>query len=212
MGSGSGPGRGTASRRSFPHESPGADAGAGDRSARSVSADAMATWDYCSCPPRVPTPNGRPRAAIASDINHRVTSPRLSSARSYAGQFPTRYFVVYLPDALSTSRRDHAPSAVTLARAATNTCYRAPTADLRGDVAKADVYAAAYPATVCRAAPAGRRWHRSGSARRCDVVKGRPAMLWHEMQSTREHQRFRSSKSTRSIPSTTLSRMSSSYR
>ena len=30
-------------------------------------------------------------------------------------------------DALSTSRRDHAPSAVTMARAATNTCFRAPT-------------------------------------------------------------------------------------
>ena len=39
-------------------------------------------------------------------------------------------------DALSTSRRDHAPSAVTMARAATNTCYRAPTPrEPEGDVA-----------------------------------------------------------------------------
>ena len=36
-----------------------------------------------------------PRLAIASGANHTVISPRWTSARSYAGQFPTWYFVLY---------------------------------------------------------------------------------------------------------------------
>ena len=55
----------------------------------------MATSDYCNWPPRLPTPAAS-HVAIASGVNHRVTSPRWTSARSYAGQSPTRYFVVYL--------------------------------------------------------------------------------------------------------------------
>ena len=55
----------------------------------------MATSEYCSGPPRLPTPTAS-HVAIASGVNHRVTSPRWTSARSYAGQFPTRYVVLYL--------------------------------------------------------------------------------------------------------------------
>ena len=67
----------------------------------------MATSEYCSCPPRLPTPTAS-HVAIASGVNHRVTSPRWTSAPSYAGQLPTRYFVLYLGMHSSTSRRDHA--------------------------------------------------------------------------------------------------------
>ena len=38
-------------------------------------------------------------------VNHRVTSPRWTSARSYAGQFPTRYFVLYLGCTLDFTSR-----------------------------------------------------------------------------------------------------------
>ena len=71
---------------------------------RSVSAVSMATSEYCSCPPRLPTPTAS-HVAIASGVNHRVTSPRWTSARSYAGQFPTRYFVVYLGCTLDFTSR-----------------------------------------------------------------------------------------------------------
>ena len=71
---------------------------------RSVSAVSMATSEYCSCPPRVPTPTAS-HVAIASGVNHRVTSPRWTSARSYAGQFPTRYFVLYLGCTLDFTSR-----------------------------------------------------------------------------------------------------------
>ena len=64
----------------------------------------MATSEYCSCPPRVPTPTAS-HVAIASGVNHRVTSPRWTSARSYAGQFPTRYFVLYLGCTLDFTSR-----------------------------------------------------------------------------------------------------------
>ena len=64
----------------------------------------MATSEYCSCPPRVPTPTAS-HVAIASGVNHRVTSPRWTSARSYAGQFPTRYFVLYLGCTLDVTSR-----------------------------------------------------------------------------------------------------------
>ena len=64
----------------------------------------MATSEYCSCPPRLPTPTAS-HVAIASGVNHRVTSPRWTSARSYAGQFPTRYFVVYLGCTLDFTSR-----------------------------------------------------------------------------------------------------------
>ena len=71
---------------------------------RSVSAVSMATSEYCSCPPRLPTPTAS-HVAIASGVNHRVTSPRWTSARSYAGQFPTRYVVVYLGCTLDFTSR-----------------------------------------------------------------------------------------------------------
>ena len=61
---------------------------------RSVSAVSMARSDYCRCPPRVPTPTTS-QVASASGANHTVISPRWTSARSYAGQFPTWYFVLY---------------------------------------------------------------------------------------------------------------------
>ena len=64
----------------------------------------MATSEYCSCPPRLPTPTAS-HVAIASGVNHRVTSPRWTSARSYAGQFPTRYFVLYLGCTLDFTSR-----------------------------------------------------------------------------------------------------------
>ena len=64
----------------------------------------MATSEYCSCPARLPTPTAS-HVAIASGVNHRVTSPRWTSARSYAGQFPTRYFVVYLGCTLDFTSR-----------------------------------------------------------------------------------------------------------
>ena len=57
-----------------------------------------------NAPPRVPTPTAS-HVAIASGVNHRVTSPRWTSARSYAGQFPTRYFVVYLGCTLDFTSR-----------------------------------------------------------------------------------------------------------
>ena len=61
---------------------------------RSVRAVSMARSEYCSCPPRLPTPTAS-QAAIASGANHTVISPRWTSARSYADQFPTWYFVLY---------------------------------------------------------------------------------------------------------------------
>ena len=61
---------------------------------RSVSAVSMARSEYCRCPPRLPTPTAS-QAAIASGANHTVISPRWTSARSYAGQFPTWYCVLY---------------------------------------------------------------------------------------------------------------------
>ena len=64
----------------------------------------MATSEYCSCPPRLPTPTAS-HVAIASGVNHRLTSPRWTSARSYAGQFPTRYFVLYLGCTLDFTSR-----------------------------------------------------------------------------------------------------------
>ncbi len=64
----------------------------------------MATSEYCSCPPRLPTPTAS-HVAIASGVNHRVTSPRWTRARSYAGQFPTRYFVLYLGCTLDFTSR-----------------------------------------------------------------------------------------------------------
>ena len=64
----------------------------------------MATSEYCSCPARLPTPTAS-HVAIASGVNHRVTSPRWTSARSYAGQFPTRYFVLHLGCTLDFTSR-----------------------------------------------------------------------------------------------------------
>ena len=61
---------------------------------RSVSAVSIARSEYCSCPPRLPPPAAA-HVVIASGASHRVTSPRWTSARSYAGQLPTWYFVLY---------------------------------------------------------------------------------------------------------------------
>src|SRR4030095_16069427 len=51
--------------------------------------------EYCSCPPRLPTPAAS-HVAIASGASHTVRSPRWTSVRSYAGQLPTRYLVLYV--------------------------------------------------------------------------------------------------------------------
>ena len=96
-------GRGTASRRST-SESPPSDEGAGERSG---GASARFRWQPRSTAAalracRRPRP---PTWPIASGVNHRVTSPRWTSARSYAGQFPTRYFVVYLGCTLDFTSR-----------------------------------------------------------------------------------------------------------
>ena len=96
-------GRGTASRRST-SESPPSDEGAGERSG---GASARFRWQPRSTAAalracRRPRP---PHVAIASGVNHRVTSPRWTSARSYAGQFPTRYFVLYLGCTLDFTSR-----------------------------------------------------------------------------------------------------------
>ena len=50
--------------------------------------------EYGRCPPRVPPPTAS-HAAIASGANHTGIAPRWTSARSYAGQCPTGYVVVY---------------------------------------------------------------------------------------------------------------------
>ena len=60
----------------------------------SVRAVSMARSEYWSCPLRLPMP-GAAQAVIASGVSQRVTSPRRTSVRSYAGQFPTRYLVLY---------------------------------------------------------------------------------------------------------------------
>ena len=96
-------GRGTASRRST-SESPPSDEGAGGRSG---GASARFRWQPRSTAAarracRRPTAS---HVAIASGVNHRVTSPRWTSARSYAGQFPTRYFVLYLGCTLDFTSR-----------------------------------------------------------------------------------------------------------
>ena len=55
----------------------------------------MARSELRRCPPRRPLRRGV-QAAIASEDNHTVTSPRRTRARLYAGQFATRYFVLYV--------------------------------------------------------------------------------------------------------------------
>ena len=55
----------------------------------------MARSEYRRCPPRLLLRPGV-QAAIASEDNHTVTSPRQTRARLYAGQFATRYFVLYV--------------------------------------------------------------------------------------------------------------------
>ena len=61
---------------------------------RSVSAVSMARSEDGRCPPRVPPPTAS-QVAIAAGATHTVISPRWTSARSSAGQFPTWYFVLY---------------------------------------------------------------------------------------------------------------------
>ena len=96
-------GRGTASRRST-LESPPSDEGAGERSG---GASARFRWQPRSTAAalracRRPRP---PTWRSLSGVNHRVTSPRWTSDRSYAGQFPTRYFVLYLGCTLDFTSR-----------------------------------------------------------------------------------------------------------
>ena len=76
---------------------------------RSVSAVSMARSESCRCPPRLPTPTAS-QVAIASGANHTVLSPRWTSARSYAGQFPTWYFVLYFGCTLDFMSRSCLPS------------------------------------------------------------------------------------------------------
>ena len=54
--------------------------------------------------PRLPTPTVS-QVAIASGANHTVISPRWTSARSYAGQFPTWYFALYFGCTLDVMSR-----------------------------------------------------------------------------------------------------------
>ena len=74
---------------------------------RSVSAVSIARSEYYSCPPRLPTPAAA-HVVIASGASHRVTSPRWTSARSYAGQLPTWYFVLYFGWILDFTSRSFA--------------------------------------------------------------------------------------------------------
>ena len=55
-------------------------------------------------PPRLPTP-AADHVAITSGVSHTVTLPRWTSARSYAGQLPTRYCVLYLGCTLDFTSR-----------------------------------------------------------------------------------------------------------
>ena len=55
----------------------------------------MARSEYRRCPPRRPLRRGV-QAAIASEDNHTITSPRQTRAWLQAGQFATRYFVLYV--------------------------------------------------------------------------------------------------------------------
>jgi len=61
---------------------------------RSVNEVSIARLEYFGCPPRVPTCAGF-QVAMASRDNHKVTSPRWTSARSWEGQLATPYFVLY---------------------------------------------------------------------------------------------------------------------
>ncbi len=61
---------------------------------RSVNAVSIAWSENLRCAPRRPDGAGF-HASIASGESQNVTSPRRTSARSYAGQFPTRYLVLY---------------------------------------------------------------------------------------------------------------------
>ena len=56
--------------------------------------------------------------AVTAGANHIVTSPRSTSARSYAGQFPTRYVVLSCRCILDFLSRS-CPLGVTMARAST---------------------------------------------------------------------------------------------
>ena len=124
-------GRGTASRRSTSESHPSDEgAGAKDQAERQRCFDGL-TSEYCSCPPRLPTRGRSRHVAIASGGNHEGD---VALAGPGLGRTPASFrrgisFCTW--DALSTSRRDHAPSAVTMARAATNTCFRARNAAIR---------------------------------------------------------------------------------
>ena len=61
---------------------------------RSVNAVSIAQSENVFGAPGRPDGDGR-HASVASAERHRVTSPRWTKARSYADQFPTRYFVLY---------------------------------------------------------------------------------------------------------------------
>ena len=61
----------------------------------SVNAVSIARSENFRCAPRRPDGDGV-HASVASAESQSVMSPRWTSARSYSGQFPTRYFVLYL--------------------------------------------------------------------------------------------------------------------
>ena len=64
------------------------------KTSRSVNAVSIARSENRCCPPGRPDRDGR-HASLASAESQSVTSPRCTSARSYACQFSTRYFVLY---------------------------------------------------------------------------------------------------------------------
>ena len=73
------------------------------KTSRSVSAVSIARSEYFLGPPGRPDGAGL-HAAIASSESQSVTSPRWTSASSYAGQFPTRYLVLYFGCTLEFTR------------------------------------------------------------------------------------------------------------
>ena len=73
------------------------------KTSRSVSAVSIARSEYFLGPPGRPDGAGL-HASIASSESQSVTSPRWTSASSYAGQFPTRYLVLYFGCTLEFTR------------------------------------------------------------------------------------------------------------
>jgi len=70
------------------------------KTSRSVNAVSIARSENFLCAPRRPDGAGV-HASVASSESQRVMSPRWTSARSYSGQFPTRYVVLAIVAATS---------------------------------------------------------------------------------------------------------------